>query len=539
MALNGYVQVPPDSTGKKVAHVILVELAYQNGVTPFIVGESVTGVTSGANGLIIKITGNTAAGDLYLVLNYESPTAFISGENLQVDAITKAVANGVGDSVHQPTVSIVDHENPFQGTNVTAQGELIVSPAESPFSFDSFGSLRAKGENAIGIYQFRYGVDSLKMQSITASVGGTITSSSYYDGAILSNPITSGSKSKISSHLYHPYIPNTGQSIIASITCGDTGKAGLIRRWGYFDDRDGLFFELSASIMNVVTRNSGTGTVVETKVPQTEWNIDRVDGQDGEYNISLANLDPSKGNVYYIDFQWLGVGRIRFGILHEGRRVIVHSEYHSQTLSFPYMSTPSLPATAEQINYGTAGSTSEMGIGSMVVAQGTNHQFPYIDRSLGTVNELTKTIDWTGSFRPIFSNKSVKTYLGKENRSITIPRKLSMYSSHAPVLFQIHQWATLTGATWTVPPQQYSLNVADATATTASNGVVVMSSIVPAQTLFEHIFPLDRWEDAFKIMRKGDIDDEDCGYTVVAKLLNNSIAPSSSLTVMLDSNIIL
>jgi hypothetical protein len=539
MAHNGYVQVPPDSTGKKIGHLILVELVYQSGTIAFAFGDVITGATSGAVGTVIKIVGTTATGTIFISLDYDSDIAFINAENLQVNAITNAIANGTGTQVYTPRVSLVDHDNPFNGANVSDNGELIISPAESPFSFDSFGSLRTKGENAIGVYSFRYGVDNNIMHSHTASVGGSFNSASNYDGVILSNGTPSGSRSSVMSHLYHPYTPGVGQSIISSVTVGDTGKAGVIRRWGYFDDNDGIFFELSASVFNTVIRNSSTGTIVEDRTPQTSWNTDRADGSGTELNASNVNLDVSHGNVYFMDFQWLGVGRVRFGLLHSGRRVIVHAENHNEELTLPWMSRPNLPFNIEQINYGTAGSTSELRIESAAVLQGTNRTFPYIDRKLGTVNELTVNVDWTGSMRPLFSTRVAQTHKGKENRSIVIPQKLSIYSENAPIMFQVIKWPTLTGDTWTVPDQSYSVTETDATATTASNGTVVAANIVPAGQLFEHIFDNSTWDNAFKIHRKHEIDDNNCAWTVVAKLLNTNAAPSSSVTSVMDTAIIL
>jgi hypothetical protein len=139
----------------------------------------------------------------------------------------------------------------------------------------------------------------------------------------------------------------------------------------------------------------------------------------------------------------------------------------------------------------------------------------------------------------MFSTKAAKTRLGKENRSITVPFKLSMYSSHVPILFQVQKWPTLTGDTWTVPAQAQSAVIADATATTASNGIVVTSNIVVPGQLYEHHFHTDNWDESNKIIRKNDINDENCAWTVVAKLLSSETYPSSSLTVVLDNKLIL
>ena len=158
MAFNGYVQVPPDSTGKKISHVVLVDLDYDNGTIPFEVGDVVTGATSGANGSIVKIVGSTSSGAIYLSMDYESGIAFTIGENLQVLSVTYALAASVGLPLYTPTVSIVDHENPLKGANVTGQGALVISPAEGEFGFDAFGQLKVSQERFVGLYNYEYGI---------------------------------------------------------------------------------------------------------------------------------------------------------------------------------------------------------------------------------------------------------------------------------------------------------------------------------------------------------------------------------------------
>lgn len=538
MSFNGYVQVPPDSTGKKVGHVILVELDYDTGTIAFTAGERVTGASSGATGTVVKIVGTTSSGELYLSLDYESPLAFIVGENLQVAAVTHAKAASVGSLLYTPQVSIVDHENMFNGVNVSDKGELLTTAAEGGLAFDAFGMLKVSQEYYLGLYNYEYGINAEEVNTETSSLGlgetilpPTPIGNLAYSGIVMTNPATSGSYTNIQSHLYHPYNAGTSQKWIGSIACGDSGTAGVVRRWGYFDDEDGLFFELSGSTVYCVIRNSSTGTVVETKIPQSQWNSDKADGSGGDLNISNATLNPGKGFVYFIDFQWLGVGRVRFGIVWNGARVVVHEFTHSNELDYPYMRTGTLPARVEQVNYGTAAGPVVLKTFSMAVIASAQSD-PHTGRIRSQTSTYTTTVDWTGSFRPVFSIKSAPYFNGKENRSVIIPTQISFYSEDAPMLVRIMKWPTLTGATWNISSSNHTL-VGDITATTASGGIPVFNCIIPVGEVHDHEFPTE-WDDCWKVHRKDRIIDDNCAWTTTVQLLNTKFAPSSSFSVVMN-----
>lgn len=66
-------------------------LSYNNGVAAINVGNTVTGLTSGATAYVLAVSGNTAAGTLVLTA---VSGAFVNAEHLQVSAVTKSDASG-------------------------------------------------------------------------------------------------------------------------------------------------------------------------------------------------------------------------------------------------------------------------------------------------------------------------------------------------------------------------------------------------------------------------------------------------------------
>jgi len=68
--------------------------------------------------------------------------------------------------------------------------------------------------------------------------------------------------------------------------------------FGAGDDVDGLFFGFNGTSFGIMTRNDS----VDTWVAQADWNGDKMDGTGGASNPTGQNLDPTKGNVYHINF---------------------------------------------------------------------------------------------------------------------------------------------------------------------------------------------------------------------------------------------
>ena len=82
------------------------------------------------------------------------------------------------------------------------------------------------------------------------------------------------------------------------------GGTGVQRRVGIFDDDNGIFLEDDEGTIKAVIRSNATGTPVNTKVSQTSWNIDAMDGS-GRSGITI---DWTKSQILTIDYEWLEAG---------------------------------------------------------------------------------------------------------------------------------------------------------------------------------------------------------------------------------------
>jgi hypothetical protein len=152
-----------------------------------------------------------------------------------------------------------------------------------------------------------------------------------------------------------------GKSQLAFFTgalVDQTVTAGITTRIGLFDSLNGLFFEHANATNSVVVRSNTTGTPTDTVYSQGAWNIDSLDGSSDINNPSGYNLDFTKDQIFWLDYEWLGIGRVRWGIFRDGRPVTIHSQDHTNVKAGPYMSTPNLPIRYEINNDGTGAQTS-------------------------------------------------------------------------------------------------------------------------------------------------------------------------------------
>ncbi len=84
--------------------------------------------------------------------------------------------------------------------------------------------------------------------------------------------------------------------------------------------------------------------IVDFKVPQSQWNIDRMDGT----GPSGVNLNLSKMQMFYVDYSWYGAGAIRFGFKdHNGEVIYCHRMTHANVKTEAYMRSGNLPARYE------------------------------------------------------------------------------------------------------------------------------------------------------------------------------------------------
>jgi hypothetical protein len=219
-------------------------------------------------------------------------------------------------------------------------------------NFSAFSRLRIASTRLLGEFRNMYGtMGPVEIITYFAS-GGSQTVDLDQTVTYIKTTTESGSRAIRQSRAYHSYIPGTTNLAFISFAFSQP-KPNLAQMVGLFDDDNGIFLRFTVNGAEMVIRRAGTDAQV---IPQTEWNIDRLDGTD----TSKLQIDLTQAQIFVCDYQWLGVGRVRVGFNIDGRIYYCHYFTHFNQLSVPYTFQPSLPVRWEIVNTDTTESGSQM-----------------------------------------------------------------------------------------------------------------------------------------------------------------------------------
>lgn len=230
--------------------------------------------------------------------------------------------------------------------------------ADSP-SIDSFGKWRVSNPTTLFDSKQVYNNNSNYFDTYTVGSAST----TYNSGSASSTLSLTGTGRALrqTKRVFH-YQPGKSQQIIATGIFGD-GVSGVVKRIGSFDDNDGIFFEQNGSSFGVTLRKTIDGVKTDTFVSQSDWNIDKLNGT----GPSGLTLDITKAQIYNYDYEWLGVGRIRYYVVLKGIPRLIHEITNYNSLNGVYMRNPNLPIRYEISGSGTSNLTQ---ICSTVISEG-------------------------------------------------------------------------------------------------------------------------------------------------------------------------
>lgn len=257
---------------------------------------------------------------------------------------------------------------------------------------DAFG--RQRVSNPEMVFNSKQVFDNQPLYWDDIQESGTGTSSTYSNNtasSTLSVSASTAGKRTRQTFMRFNYQASKSQLIfITGILKASGGGTGIITRMGYFDDNNGLFLECNAGTINLVRRTYTSGSVYDNQIPQSSWNLDKMDGN----GPSKITLDFTKTQIFMMDFEWLGVGRVRYGFNIEGVTYYVHELSAANNMTTVYMSTPNLPLRYQIVNDGTGIASSINCICSAVISEGGREEVAtnsYISTN-GTAVTATKNV---------------------------------------------------------------------------------------------------------------------------------------------------
>lgn len=237
-------------------------------------------------------------------------------------------------------------------------------------SIDAFGRLRIS--NPVTVHNAKQVYDNAPLIYTSATVG---TGSNTYDQTNSSTVMAVSSNNDVAvrqTRLSINYQP--GKSILAFITFVMESNTNCISRVGLFDgdttspysNVHGFYFENNNNSLYFAINNTG-GDASSQTVPQSAWNIDKLDGT----GASGITINVAKTQILVIDYEWLGVGRVRMGFCIDGIVYYTHAFNNANTLLLPYLKNPNNPVRYEIRSTGGKGSLRQI-CSSAMTEGGTN-----------------------------------------------------------------------------------------------------------------------------------------------------------------------
>ena len=346
-----------------------------------------------------------------------------------------------------------DADNPIpisKNTSVNSNSNPIFVKGTSDTSFfdpaqtDAFGRLRTSSPLTLFDSSHRYRDNNLWDSLIvgTGSTVGFVTAQGLINIGIGTTAGCSVIRETAKVFSYQP-----GKSLLVLNTfVMNAPKTNLRQRVGYFGADNGMYLQVSgigSTSVSFVERSLSTGT--ETVVPQTEWNIDKLDGT----GVSGYTLDISKAQILWMDIEWLGLGTVRVGFVINGQFIHCHSFHHANIIQSTYITTASLPLRYEIANTGITTSSSTLKqVCSTVISEG-GYELRGLQQAVET--PITAPVDLpspAGTYYPVLSIR-LKSSPNRLDAIVILTALSLMGIGNGPLYnWQVRASATTTGGTW-------------------------------------------------------------------------------------------
>jgi hypothetical protein len=348
--------------------------------------------------------------------------------------------------------------------DATNDGKLEVDASFSGVSVDAFARLRTSSPLTLFDSSHRYSDNGLWATSTANSGAATFSANE----GLVNLSVTTASGSKVYRETTKCFSYQPGKSLLALNTfVMNPAKAGLRQRSGYYGAANGIFLELDGSTLSFVERSSVSGSVVETKVSQANWNNDKLDGS-GESGLTL---DLVKAQIMWMDIEWLGLGTVRLGFVINGVFIHCHSFHHANLITSTYITTASLPLRYEIENTSETASASTMKqICSTVVSEG-GYELRGLQQAISIPLSSPRTLGTAGTFYPVISLRLKSTRLD----GIVILTAISLLAvSTGNFNWQVRASGATTGGAWVSAGTGSSVEY-NISGTSYANGRIVAS----------------------------------------------------------------
>ena len=407
--------------------------------------------------------------------------------------------------------AIATNANPVP-VQLTTTLENIVTFSTEDVMTDSFSRLRVSEPRIAFEYSFGAQTPTLAttIWESTAYGAGTEALTTNLYGTTLTTTVATGTGRWIQSYNHVRYAPGISTIFRGTFNLITPAAANLRQRIGMFTDQgtfpstagDGIFFENDAGVFSFVRRYMTQGAAgAEERVNRSIWNVDKMDGT----GTSGVTLDFTKTQHLVIEFQWLGVGTIRFGFETSVGLVWAHKMVSVNSLAESWSRTGSLPVRAECYNYGASTINNMTLINTCIIQEGDVADFRGWKYFGGTSGATVKVGGTAAGLFPVLGLKAATTN-DLTKRARIVPNMVTIVVAVVGTGTTSLQCALLmngtpaTGATFAVTTAGSTAVIDNAaTSTTAITGTAIWNAVIP-NIIGSYTFDLSTLNDNMNVI---------------------------------------
>lgn len=277
-------------------------------------------------------------------------------------------------------------------------GNRVGAANPTGMAVDAFGRMRVSSPLTLFDSSHRFTDNDLWSEDTTG--GGSSTFNG--DAGLIEMDVGTASGDEVLRETNKVFAYQPGKSLMILNTFAfNVAKTNLRQRVGYFGSANGVYLELDDSTLSFVERSSVTGSLVETRIAQADWNIDKLDGT----GVSGFTLDMTKAQIMFTDIEWLGLGTVRMGFVIDGQFVHCHSFHHANRIDGTYITTASLPLRQEITNTGITETASQSRqVCSSVMSEG-GYELRGRQQAVGTPIATPYDLTAADTYYPVISLK--------------------------------------------------------------------------------------------------------------------------------------
>lgn len=380
------------------------------------------------------------------------------GREFEVTSGTNAAGFGKLESKH------IIRYRPGQGVNLrfTARFDTAQDNSTQSAGGGNLGAELSFGYNGttFGLFHNTGGRPEIQTLTITVAAGGAETLTLTLDGTNYSIALTAGTIA------HNAFEIASSATFTSDWTASQNGDTVIFLAKAAGNKAGAFTFSSTGTADGTLSENRAGVALTITHIPQSSWNLSTLLKTSDPFI-----LDPSKGNVYHIQFQYLGYGALTFNIEdpNSGAFVGVHQIKYANNNIIPSLEAPLFKIFWLSRNSGNTTSLTVNGASGAGFVEGL---------SVRTRNPVARTTTKTGidtTLTNIFSLRVRRAFKDFENLTQVFPDIVFVASEGTKTASaEIHINATVAGEpNWTYHDESESSVEFDEDGTTVTGNTQV------------------------------------------------------------------